>query len=144
MRRVPLLLVATLSTTAGAATFTVDTTSNSALTACTPAVADCSFSGAIAAANATAIQDTIAFAIPPGDPGCDAGSGVCTITPAPGSSRSITQPVVIDGYTQPGAVPNSNTPAQGGLNGVLKIQLDGNNGGSITSRLCGEIGRAHV
>ncbi len=125
-----LLLAAILSSVAQAATFTVDTTSNASLTACTANAGDCSFSGAIAAANATAAQDTIAFAIPLGDPGCDAGSGVCTITPTPGSSRDITQPLVIDGYTQPGAVPNSNSPTQGGLNGALKIQLDGNNGGN--------------
>ena len=125
-----LLLAAILCSVADAATFTVDTTSNSSLTACTTAAGDCSFSGAIVAANATAAADTIAFAIPLGDPGCDAGSGVCTITPTPGSSRDITQPLVIDGYTQPGAVPNSNSPTQGGLNGALKIQLDGNNGGN--------------
>lgn len=126
-----LLLLATLWTSVlPAATFTVDTTSDTSLGACTAAAADCSFSGAIAAANATGAQDTIAFAIPMSDPGCDAGSGVCTITPVPGSSRFVSQPLIIDGYTQPGAVPNSNTPAQGGLNGALKIQLDGNNGGN--------------
>ncbi len=93
-----------------------------------------------------------------GDGICDAGSGHCTLRAAlmeanaasgktyihfniPGSGPHIIQPqsplplventMVIDGYTQPGAQPNSN-PAPQGLNTQLMIALDGSQtGGSI-------------
>ncbi|HKP04933.1 MAG TPA: hypothetical protein VJU77_16390 [Chthoniobacterales bacterium] len=61
-------------------------------------------------------RDRIHFAIP--------GSGVQTILalePFP----AITDPVVIDGFTQAGALPNSNPVGQG-LNASLKVELDGN------------------
>jgi hypothetical protein len=57
--------------------------------------------------------DTIDFAIP--------GSGVQTIQPQ-SQLPDITHPVVIDGYSQPGASPNSLAV---GDNAVLLIQLDG-------------------
>jgi hypothetical protein len=59
--------------------------------------------------------DQIAFNIP--------GSGVHTITPATGYP-TITEAVVIDGYTQPGASPNT-LPV--GDNAVLLIEVDGTN-----------------
>src|SRR5215207_11703485 len=46
--------------------------------------------------------DTITFNIPANaDPGCNVGTGICTITPSAGSIvfPPITAPVVIDGYT---------------------------------------------
>lgn len=61
-------------------------------------------------------RDQIHFAIP--------GTDVQTILPRP-PLPDITDPVVVDGFTQPGAVPNSNPVGQG-LNTVLKIELDGN------------------
>jgi parallel beta-helix repeat protein len=41
----------------------------------------------------------------------------------------ISDPVIIDGYTQPGASPNTNGPGQGS-NAVLKIELDGSVAGA--------------
>ena len=58
-----------------------------------------------------------------------AGAGVKTITPAT-VLPTITQPVVIDGYTQPGA--SANTQAVGN-NATLLIELDGAN--TITTGL---------
>src|SRR5262249_51163528 len=52
----------------------------------------------IQSANNDTTLDTIAFAIP--------GSGVHTISPL-SALPTITNPVVIDGYTQPGARPNT-------------------------------------
>jgi uncharacterized repeat protein (TIGR01451 family) len=65
--------------------------------------------------------DTIAFNIP--------GTGVHTIRPSPTTLPTITDPVTIDGYTQPGASPNTN-PTTAASNAVLLIELDGS---AITS-----------
>src|SRR5690349_9027375 len=62
--------------------------------------------------NATS-ADTIAFSIP--------GSGVQTIIPA-SPLPTITDPVIIDGYTQPGASPNTLSAAD---NAVLLVELNG-------------------
>ncbi len=89
-----------------AGTFTVVNTSDSGTG---------SLRQAILNANANPGADDIAFAIP--------GSGVQTIvlaSPLP----DIVEPVWIDGYTQPGASPNSNPPGQG-FNTVLKIEVEG-------------------
>ena len=70
---------------------------------------------AILGANATPGPDSIVFAIP--------GPGVQTIalaSPLP----TITEPVFIDGFTQPGSSANTQ-PAGQGLNAVLQIQIDG-------------------
>lgn len=75
---------------------------------------------AIAVANSTADVDTIGFAIPETDPGYDSKAAVWTIVAS--SSLRVKQPVVIDGYTQPGARPNAN-PTGEGLNTILKIVL---------------------
>src|SRR4030042_3296529 len=64
----------------------------------------CSLREAINAANAFPDPDIINFNIPAG---CDPGTGVCTITPG-SQLPDITDPVIIDGYTPPGAVPNGN------------------------------------
>ena len=70
-----------------------------------------SLSQAILDANANPGLDTIAFNIP--------GPGPHTIQPA-GPLPPISDPVIIDGYTQPGASPATvNNPA------TLKIELDG-------------------
>ncbi len=106
-----------------AATFTVDNTSDASLSACTAAASDCSLRGAIAAANATPALDLIAFAIPTSDAGYQAGTQHWRIAVGATSLPTIETPLTIDGYTQPGALANTNTPAQGGLNTVLKIEL---------------------
>ncbi|MCO5204292.1 MAG: CSLREA domain-containing protein [Anaerolineae bacterium] len=80
---------------------------------------ECTLREAIEAANASSGLDLIAFNIP--------GEGPHTIrpmTPLP----PITDPAIIDGYTQPGASQNTNPTGQG-LNTVLMIELEG----SLTS-----------
>lgn len=64
-------------------------------------------------------NDQIVFNIP--------GAGVQTIAPA-SNLPFVTKPVVIDGYTQPGSIPNSLAV---GDNAVLKIDLSGVNNPSI-------------
>jgi CSLREA domain-containing protein len=79
-------------------------------------VAECTLREAITAANATAATaDTISFAI--GTP----ASGELLIQPI-SSLPTITSPLVIDGYTQPGAVANTDPVAS---NAVPRIRLDG-------------------
>ncbi len=73
---------------------------------------------AITDANATTAPDTIIFAIPEIDPGFDPTAGVWTIKIA--STLELQQPVLIDGYTQTGARPNTNGPGKG-LNTILKV-----------------------
>ena len=72
---------------------------------------------AILNADANPGLDTIDFDIP--------GAGVHTISPA-SALPTITDPVVIDGYTQPGASPNTLAV---GDDAVLLIDLDGGNAG---------------
>ncbi len=109
-----------------AAVFTVDNTQNSGsvfLQACTSAPNDCSFLGAVAAANLTTAEDTIAFNIPVAeDAGCVSATGTCQIR-LPSSVLNFTQPIIIDGYTQPGATPNTLSGAGLGLDMQLKIEL---------------------
>ena len=70
---------------------------------------------AINCSNMLPGTDTIAFDIP--------GTGVHTITPA-SALPMVTDPVIIDGYTQPGASPNTQST---GDDAVLLIELDGRN-----------------
>ena len=107
-----------------AAVYTVDTTSdNASLIACLDdEPEDCSLRGAIARANASGTDDTIEFDIPMSDPGCNADTGICRIVVDGGSAFFISQPLVIDGYTQPGAQPNT-IPAPGANNAQLKIEI---------------------
>ena len=108
-------------TTSRAATFTVDTTvENASLSACTAAPGDCSFRGALAAANATIAFDTILFDIPMTDAGCTPATGVCRIRV--GADFTITQPVLVDGYSQAGASPNT-IPAPGANDARIKIEI---------------------
>jgi hypothetical protein len=87
-----------------AATITVTTTNDSGAG---------SLRTAITTANATVVQDTISFNI--------SGTGPFTITPAT-ALPTITNSVVIDGYTQPGA--SQNTLASGD-NAVIEIAVTG-------------------
>ena len=85
----------------------------------------CTLRAAIQEANATVcVSDTIKFNIPLADTGCDNVTGVCTIPPL-SALPVITDTVMIDGYTQPGAA-----PATGATNAVLKIVLDGSSAGN--------------
>jgi hypothetical protein len=80
---------------------------------------------AIVNANAKAANDTIAFNIP--------GTEVHQIrptTPLP----SISAPVVIDGYTQPGSRGNTRQFSDGN-NAVLKIEIDGSAAGTTNPGL---------
>ena len=61
------------------------------------------------------------------------GTGVHTISPLT-VLPTITQTVTIDGYTQTGAMANTNPPTMG-LNTVLKIELNGVNSGTNFSGL---------
>lgn len=99
-------------------TFIVNTTSDANDGECNQT--HCSLREAIIAANSAPSQpDRIEFNIP--------GGGQHTIAPT-SSLPAITDPVVIDGYTQPGATPNTaaaNTSAP--LDTQLRIELDGTN-----------------
>ena len=74
---------------------------------------------AVTDANNKVGADTISFLIP--------GPGPHTITPA-SALPVITDPITIDGYTQPGASPN--TLAEGN-DAVLRIELNGSTAGGI-------------
>jgi CSLREA domain-containing protein len=117
-----------------AATFVVDSTSDTTLNACTAAPNDCSLRGAIALMSG---PSDLRFNIPMTDPGCVAATGVCTIavTAQLPSVNAGSNAVLIDGYTQPGAQPNTLTPAQGGSNAQLKIVLSGGGNTTIASGL---------
>ena len=95
--------------TAGATVFTVTTTADSGAGSLRQAILD---------ANTNPGLDTIAFAIP--------GSGVHTITPT-SALPPVIDPVLIDGYSQPGSSPNS---ASIGNNAVILIELAGENAGT--------------
>jgi hypothetical protein len=77
------------------------------------------------------IPGEITFDIPLSDPNCDQITHVCTIRPlsqsVPGSGNdaalpNVFAPVTIDGYTQPGASPNT---LPGGDNAVILIRVEG-------------------
>lgn len=69
---------------------------------------------AILSANAHPGLDTIAFNLP--------GSGVRTINAGDNGLPEITDPVIIDGYTQPGAKANT---LELGDNAVILVRIDG-------------------
>lgn len=117
-----------MTNTALAATFTVNLTGDQSDSSTLDNVCDtdgnfangiqCTLRAAIQQANARAGADTINFAIP--------GVGLKTIFP--GSGRlEITEQVIIDGYSQPGARPNSKAV---GNDAILLIQLAGNFAGN--------------
>ena len=100
------VVCAVFSSVVAATTFTVDSTgdsggSNTADGACDDGLGNCTLRAAIEQANAVAGLDTIHFHIP--------GPGPHTIQPVT-ELPIITDPVLIDGYTQPGASPNTNPP----------------------------------
>jgi hypothetical protein len=84
---------------------------------------------AITNANNTPGLDTIAFNIPSSDAGCHNVAGVGTVcTIQPGNMPAITDPVTIDGYTQPGSSQNTLSV---GDNAKILIEIDGT--GAISS-----------
>ena len=117
------LLGAACFSPVNAAAFTVTSTDDSDDGACD--AAHCSLREAINAANGSAGLDTISFNI--------AGDGPHTIAPT-SELPTITDPVIIDGYTQPNASVNSNPPVQGS-NAVLMIELNGSNAGASANGL---------
>lgn len=124
--RLPTALLFLLATFAAQAeTFTVDTSSDASLSACTAAPGDCSLRGALIRANAIADADVIAFALPDTDAGYQVASDHWRIGVGDIALPPVLAPVLIDGYAQSGASPNTLTPAQGGLNGTLKIEIRG-------------------
>ena len=113
MRRVLALILGVLAGAAAAAraaTFTVTNTNDSGAGSLRKAIDD---------ANSAAGADTIAFNV--SGAGCD-GSGLCTIVPA-SQLPIVTGTLLIDGFTQPGASPNTNP--SGAINAVLKIVISG-------------------
>ncbi|HWS26798.1 MAG TPA: IPT/TIG domain-containing protein, partial [Xanthomonadales bacterium] len=86
-------------------------------------VAECTLREAITAANLLPDADAIHFDIPLGQ--CTGPGGACVIVPL-SLLPQIATPMLIDGYTQVGAVPNSQAPSLGlGSNATLKVELDG-------------------
>jgi trimeric autotransporter adhesin len=114
-------LVLLATSPAYAATLTVNNTADPGDGDCNPN-GGCTLREAINEANATT-ADAIRFDIP--------GSGVKTISP---TSRLpiISERLTIDGYSQPGAEPNSLTT---GTNAVLKIELNGEDAGVASEAL---------
>ncbi|MEA2438453.1 MAG: hypothetical protein QOF65_3009 [Thermoleophilaceae bacterium] len=113
-----------------ATTYTVDTVGDGNLIACTAAAGDCSLRGAINNANGDGAGDTIDFSIP--------GAGVHTILLA-SDLPTITVPITINGYSQPGAV-QSNSQI-GPITAAPAVAIDGQDfltlvltGGSSTVR----------
>jgi hypothetical protein len=98
-----ILICLALPTAALAATFTVTNTDDSGAGSLRQAILD---------ANGNPGLDTISFAIP--------GAGVRTITLASGLDP-ITDPVVLDGYTQPGSSPNTLAV---GDDAVILVRID--------------------
>lgn len=104
------VFAASAASIAGAATFTVTTSADDGAG---------SLRQAIAAANAASGVDTIAFGI--------AGAGphvIALSSQLPGISGTL----LIDGYSQPGSLPNTRMPDQGALDTQLAIEVVGAGG----------------
>lgn len=106
-----------------AETFTVNSADDVADGTCDNS--HCSLREAIIAANANAGKDSIEFAIN--------GSGPHTIMPQ-SELPEVTDPAVVNAYTQSGASPNTN-PIGSGSNATLMIEIDGSSAGTNASGL---------
>ena len=109
-----------VAVTAAATSFTVTNTSDSGPGSLRQALTD--------ANNATGASQ-ISFNIPNTDPNRNATTGVFTIKPSGNGINGLTPLNVVttvDGYTQPGASPNTSANAD---NAVLLIQIDGSTAG---------------
>jgi parallel beta-helix repeat protein len=122
---------------AAATTLTVTTAAD---TAPPCAVGALSLRCALTQANADGSGDTIAFNISASDAGCKpmdvhgASVAVCTISPTSRLPRLTASSTTIDGYTQPGAAPNSR-PFQAGDGAVLTVRIDGAGAGPAVDGL---------
>jgi len=128
-RTLPQLTLITLTliahgvfTNAHAATFTVTNTNDSGIGTLRQAILD---------ANAGSDADLISFNIPTSDPGFQLSSQHWRIDVSSAALPAVSNNLTIDGYSQPGATVNTNTPAQGGSNAQLKIELRNATGTSI-------------
>ncbi|MEO8192013.1 MAG: Ig-like domain repeat protein [Acidobacteriota bacterium] len=111
-----------LAAFAGAQTFVIDSVGDEPDASagdglCLTLKRSCTLRAAIEAANQSA-SATIQFAV--------LGSGVQTILPA-SPLPSMNSAVTLDGYTQPGASPNTSATSD---NAVLLIEIDGSNAGA--------------
>ena len=129
-RTLPRLTLITLTliaqgvfTNAHAATFTVTNTNDSGSGTLRQAILD---------ANANVDDDLIAFNIPTSDPGFQPTTQHWRIDVSSAALPAVSNNLAIDGYSQPGASVNTNTPAQGGSNARLKIELRNSTGTSVT------------
>ena len=121
-------------------TFTVRSTADTDGTICGTG---CTLRQAVNASNANSppmgTTNLIAFNIPSNDPGCDPTTHVCSIALTDCLGRSggfcfgLSQPVIIDGYTQPGA--SQNTLAIGD-NAVVLIKIIGDASSDRVIQLC--------
>ena len=107
------LLAAAIASPAAAQIFTVNSTADPGPGACT--ITECTLRDAIWAAGNSPFADAIHFAIP--------GPGPHTITLA-SELLNVVGPITIDGYTQPGASPNT---LADGNDAVLMIEINGEN-----------------
>jgi parallel beta-helix repeat protein len=116
----PLALLSSTSVDAARGkTFVVNSASGGFdLAGCEPVPDGCTLIDAIFAANFRPGKDAIKFNIP--------AAGLQTIAPTT-LMPAITDPVTIDGYSQPGAKPNS---LKRGTNAILLIELDGRDSGN--------------
>jgi hypothetical protein len=113
------LTIAVSGATALAATYTVTNTGDSGAG---------SLRDAINQSNASVgVTDTIAFNIT--GAGCAGSPTVCTIKPT-STLPAIFDPVIIDGYTQPGSSPNTLAV---GDNAVILVEIDGSAIGGFAS-----------
>jgi len=120
-------------TPATAMTFTVTSTADTDGSVCGT---DCTLRQAVNASNANpppiGATNLIAFNIPSSDSGCDPITNVCTIALTDCLARSgnfcfgLSEPVILDGYTQPGA--SANTLAIGD-NANIRIKVIGDAAG---------------
>lgn len=78
-----------------------------------------------------ALPNKIVFNIPNSDPGRDPVTGVFKFSPLK-QLPAIFEPVIIDGYTQPGSKPNTNGVGLP-LNTKILIEIDGSQSGRPTS-----------
>jgi len=110
-------------------TYVVNTTADHAPGPCEPLGppgADCTLREAINAANTSTNPSQIAFNIPTdgSDAGCVGGGCTIALDSGQGALPAITQSVLINGYTQSGATPNTQNLSAGD-DAALKIVLSG-------------------
>ena len=106
----------------GAITFVVTNTNDSGPGSLRQAITDSEAQG-----STLSLPNHIVFAIPETDPGKDPNTGAFVIHPL-SPLPAIFHTSVIDGYTQPGAAPNTNSIDQAD-NAKIRIEIDGSQAG---------------